>query len=281
MNRPPIQMRRTRRSEKGEDRTSPEYPVRSSGFTLVELLVVITVIAILAALLIPGVAAAANAGRRAACLSNLRQIGLAVQSYSAEFEGRIPYGPTAPPFTSPASFYPSTGAPTSLLSLQNGRPVGLGLMLSSHLASQPRVLFCPGADQALDADTELGRVGKTQAQGSYYYRHGSNPLLFDTPSGNGAVQTRLDNPGLNRLGQPFRALALDTQFLSPPDLVNFNVRSRTHHRMATANILFTDGHAVTRSNRDARFTVDLRDYGDIRQAFERILSVLERADAEP
>ena len=51
-----------------------------------ELLVVIAVIATLAALLIPCVAAAASAGRRAACLSNLRQIGLAVQSYSAEFD---------------------------------------------------------------------------------------------------------------------------------------------------------------------------------------------------
>lgn len=254
---------------------------RRDGFTLVELLVVVAIIAVLAALLLPGLAATANAGRRAACLSNLRQVGLGIQSYSQEFEGRIPFGPTAPPFTSPSSFYPSTGAPTSLLSLQNGRPVGMGLMLASQLASQPRVLFCPAADQALDADAELSRVGKSQAQGSYYYRHGSNPLLFDNPAGNGAVQTRLDNPGLNRLGQPLRALAMDTQFLSPPDLINFNVRPRTHHRMATVNILFTDGHAVTRSNRDARYTVDLRDYGDIRQAFDRILGVLERADSEP
>lgn len=254
---------------------------RRGGFTLVELLTVISVIALLAALLIPCLAAAANAGRRTACLSNLRQIGLAVQSYAADFEGRIPFGPTAPPFTSPASFYPSTGAPTSLLSLQTGRPVGLGLLLASHLASQPRVLFCPGADQAIDANAELARVGKHQAQGSYYYRHGSNPLLFDTPTGNGAVQTRLDNPGLNRLGQPLRALALDSQFLSPADLAAFNVKPRTHHRQAYVNVLFTDGHAISRPNRDARFTVDLRDYGDIRQAFDRILSVLERADATP
>lgn len=257
------------------------HPQRRGGFTLIELLVVMAIIALLAALIVPCLAAAANAGRRAACLNNLRQVGLAVQSYSAEFDGRIPFGPNAPAFTSPASFYPSTGAPTSLLSLQNGKPVGLGLLLASHLASQPRVLFCPGADQPLDAGTELGRVGNTQAQGSYYYRHGSNPRLFDAPSDTPPVQTRLDSPGLNRLGQPLRALALDTQFLSPPDLAMFNVRMKTHHRQATANILFTDGHAVSRSNRDARFTVDLRNYGDVSEAFDRILGVLERADAQP
>lgn len=252
-----------------------------AGFTMVELLTVIAILALLAALILPCIAVASQAGRRTACLSNLRQVGLGIQSYAGDFDGRIPFGPTAPPFTSPSSFYPSTGAPTSLLSLQNGRPVGLGLLLAAHLASQPRVLFCPGADQPQDAVAELSRVGTGQAQGSYYYRHGSNPLLFDTPAGNGATQTRLDNPGLNRLGQPLRALALDTQFLSPPDLVNFDVRPRTHHRRSTVNILFTDGHAVTRPNRDARFTVDLREYGDIREAFDRILSVLERADAVP
>lgn len=254
---------------------------RRDGFTLVELLVVMAIIALLAALIVPCVATAASAGRRAACLNNLRQIGIAIQSYSAEFEGRIPYGPTAPPFTSPSSFYPSTGAPTSLLSLQNGKPVGLGLLLASHLASQPRVLFCPGADQPLDAGTELSRVGISQSQGSYYYRHGSNPRLFDSPAAPPPQPTRLEDPGLNRLGQPLRALALDTQFLSPPDLITFNVRPRTHHRQSVVNVLFTDGHAVSRPNRNARYTVDLRDYGDIREAFDRILGVLERADAQP
>ncbi|MCW5558585.1 MAG: prepilin-type N-terminal cleavage/methylation domain-containing protein [Verrucomicrobiae bacterium] len=259
----------------------PKSAETARGFTLVELLTVIAILALLAALILPCIALASQAGRRTACLSNLRQIGLGIQSYTGDFNGRIPFGPTAPPFTSPSSFYPSTGAPTSLLSLQDGRPVGLGLLLASHLASQPRVLFCPGADQPVDAGAELAHVGTSQAQGSYYYRHGSNPQLFDTGDRNGATQTRLDNPGLNRLGQPLRALALDTQFLSPPDLASFNVRPRTHHRQSWVNILFTDGHAVTRPNRDARFTVDVRDYGDVREAFDRILTALERADAVP
>jgi prepilin-type N-terminal cleavage/methylation domain-containing protein len=255
---------------------------RRRGFTLLELLVVIAVIAILAALLLPALASAKAAGERAACLSNLRQIGLAVQSYADESNGLIPYGPKAPPFTSPSSFYPSTGAPTSLLSLQSGAPVALGLLLERHLASVPRVLFCPGSDQPVDAGVELAKVGRLQSQGSYYYRHGGNTRLFDNPAASDEpAHLSLANLGNNRQGQPVKALAIDTQFLSPPDLAVFNVKSRTHHRLKMANVLQADGSTVSRRNRDARFTVDLRDYGDIREAFSRILGVLEQADVEP
>src|SRR6185436_19989558 len=195
----------------------------------IELLVVIAIIAILAALLLPALVSAKDSGKRAACISNLRQIGLAIQVYAADNRGRIPYGPIAPPFTHPAEFYPSTGSPTSLVSLRSGAPVALGLMLTNEMAKTPKVLFCPGSDQVVDADTELANVGTTQAQGSYFYRHGGVTDLFYTPP-NEPECTRLENPGNNRLGIAIRALAVDAQFLCSQSVAAYKVKPRTHHK---------------------------------------------------
>ncbi len=260
------------------DSTSGARPL-AGGFTLMELILVLAMISLLATLLLAAVSSAKSRGRRSVCLSNLRQIGLAVHAYADDNNGSIPYGPKAPPFTSPASFYPSTGSPTSLLSIQGGAPVGLGLILREYLAQTPKVLFCPGADQSVNAEAELKKVGTTQAQGSYYYRHAGVTELFYTPP-DPIPHLRLENLGLNREGVAIQALALDTQFVCPPGLESFNVLTRTHHRGTVVNILYADGHAVTRPNKDARFTVDVQT-GDIRDGFKKILDVFIHADSVP
>ena len=64
---------------------------RARGFTLIELLVVIAVIAVLAALLFPGLAAALENSRRTSCLSNGRQLLAGVIAYCTENDGNLPY----------------------------------------------------------------------------------------------------------------------------------------------------------------------------------------------
>jgi prepilin-type N-terminal cleavage/methylation domain-containing protein len=61
-----------------------------SGFTLIELLVVIAIIAILAAILFPVFAQAREKARSAACLSNLKQMGTALQMYGQDYDEGLP-----------------------------------------------------------------------------------------------------------------------------------------------------------------------------------------------
>ena len=63
--------------------TQDRYRPRSRAFTLVELLVVIAIIGILIALLLPAIQAAREAARRAQCLSQIKQLGLAVLNYES------------------------------------------------------------------------------------------------------------------------------------------------------------------------------------------------------
>jgi len=83
-------------SEKGRASARPR---RTTGFTLVELLVVIMIIGLMIGLLLPAVQSAREAGRRMTCKSNLKQIGIAFQMYlDRKTRGRFPLAAQQPSF---------------------------------------------------------------------------------------------------------------------------------------------------------------------------------------
>ena len=133
---------------------------RTKGFTLVELLVVIGIIAVLVAMLLPALNKAQEQARRTACLSNMHQIGLAMIMYANDNKGFVPpryrlgrpTGGTAAPSPLPAAadYHPSVtwGSNVRLPNPSATPPVPTGEM--AQLVGQPyggsQIKYLPNPD---------------------------------------------------------------------------------------------------------------------------------------
>jgi prepilin-type N-terminal cleavage/methylation domain-containing protein/prepilin-type processing-associated H-X9-DG protein len=95
--------------------------IKLGGFTIIELLVVTLVIGILAAMLLPALSAARERAKRTQCLSNVKQIGLAIGIYADVYKTTIPWDGTA-------AFGSCTGS----------------FRLLSNATDSAKILLCPG-----------------------------------------------------------------------------------------------------------------------------------------
>lgn len=214
---------------------------RKTGFTLVELLVVIAVIAILAGLLLPALNSAREKAQSMQCLANLKQIGSFMQYYAMDFEGYIPTKTTITPFANGArtyDFWPD------LLYRHYVKPdskTGAWFGFNSDL--KPKGVFgCP----AKNTDTGTNAVE--------YNNYGMNIFMYD--SANGYLAFKAD-----QFKRPSRQMDVaDCQkgdgtvngnravYLDDP----VNRLGKRHNGLGT-NLLFLDGHTEFKSKAHCDF----------------------------
>lgn len=137
------------------------------AFTLIELLVVIAVIALVAAILLPVFAQVREKARQTACLSNARQIGLAVTIYVADYDEVIL------PWYLPTTAKPQ---PSSLDSLLRRADTLLWSQLIQPYLKNSGVLYCPSFNERILVENAAdptcdGASVRALFPARYYYSH--------------------------------------------------------------------------------------------------------------
>lgn len=224
---------------------------RSNAFSLIELLVVISIISLLIGILLPALSAARDRAQHAACQQHLRQIGIALHSYAADANDHLAAGPGPVPPYFPGPETPTSQIQAAPLSDDDGPiRVGIGLLWDHAYLASPELFLCP-TEEGVPPETvdNLQTYGdhENEALGSYVYRQ-----LGETSG------ARISNLGLNSEGDAARSLALE-------GTVDVSGVTAIQHDRRAVNIVFADGHVRQTENHpdDGPYIVDRENWQDL------------------
>ena len=212
------------------------------GFTLLELLVVVSIIALLMAVMLPALGRARETTRTMQCKQNLSHITKAIHAYATDHDRVIPYNANSSRSDDASGRgYDGPVNPTSTVILP-GTLICLGLRRPAHLSSDG-ALFCPtDTFQSLDNDKAIVASARASnyknvngdAAASYFYRQ-----LVTTQ------HRRIDDLGESSPGLSATALLLDAN-----SLYGQHVFARDNHQNRIVNISYFNDTAATESNHD-------------------------------
>lgn len=139
--------------------TSPQSSRRTAGFTLIEVLVVVAIIALLISILLPSLAGAKEISRRTVCVANLHQQGLGMMPYAQDNKGLLPQRGSFSYYIAERIEWHLPQVTVAPKDLGKKVPVNNGMLFGRYVGKDLKIFYCPSVFERYGGDPDYGVRG--------------------------------------------------------------------------------------------------------------------------